>query len=44
MKAAKIQIESLLAAVDLYFLDNGHPASSDGLDAPVRRAAGEEAG
>jgi general secretion pathway protein G len=44
MKAAKIQIESLSAAVDLYYLDNGHyPSGSDGLDALVRRPAGDAA-
>jgi general secretion pathway protein G len=44
VKAAKIQIESLSAAVDLYYLDNGHyPGSSDGLDALVRRPAGDSA-
>src|SRR5271168_2899868 len=43
VKAAKIQIESLSAAVDLYYLDNGHyPAASDGLDALVRRPAGDD--
>src|ERR1700743_2788832 len=43
VKAAKIQIESLSAAVDLYYLDNGHyPSSSDGLDALVRRPAGDQ--
>jgi general secretion pathway protein G len=42
VKAAKIQIESLSAAVDLYYLDNGHyPSASDGLDALVRRPAGD---
>jgi general secretion pathway protein G len=44
VKTAKIQIESLSAAIDLYYLDNGHyPGSSDGLDALVRRPAGDEA-
>ncbi len=44
VKTAKIQIESLSAAVDLYYLDNGHyPAASDGLDALVRRPAGDSA-
>ena len=43
IKAAKIQIESLSAAIDLYYLDNGHyPASSDGLEALVRRPAGDD--
>jgi len=37
-KAAKIQIESLTSALDLYFLDTGqHPAGSDGLSALVQR-------
>jgi general secretion pathway protein G len=38
VKAAKIQIESFSAALDLYYLDNGaYPASSDGLTALVDR-------
>jgi general secretion pathway protein G len=38
VKAAKIQIESLSAALDLYFLDNGtYPSSDEGLGALVRR-------
>jgi general secretion pathway protein G len=42
VKAAKIQIESLSAAIDLYYLDNGHyPAASEGLDALVKRPAGD---
>jgi general secretion pathway protein G len=42
VKTAKIQIESLSAAMDLYYLDNGsYPSSSDGLDALVRRPAGD---
>ena len=42
VKTAKIQIESLSSAVDLYYLDNGHyPGASDGLDALVRRPAGD---
>lgn len=37
-KAAKIQIESLASALDLYFLDIGqYPSSSDGLNALVHR-------
>jgi general secretion pathway protein G len=37
-KAAKIQIESLASALDLYFLDTGqHPSGSDGLGALVQR-------
>jgi general secretion pathway protein G len=43
VKAAKIQIESLSAAIDLYYLDNGHyPSSSDGLEALVRRPPGDD--
>ncbi len=38
VKAAKIQIQSLSAALDLYFLDNGsYPSSSEGLVALVQR-------
>src|SRR5258708_24901347 len=38
VKAAKIQIESLGSALDLYFLDTGqYPSSSEGLDALVQR-------
>jgi general secretion pathway protein G len=37
-KAARIQIESLSSALDLYFLDIGrYPAGSEGLNALVRR-------
>jgi general secretion pathway protein G len=37
-KTAKIQIESLSAALDLYYLDNGrYPASNEGLAALVQR-------
>jgi general secretion pathway protein G len=37
-KAAKIQIESLSSALDLYFLDTGrYPSSSEGLGALVQR-------
>jgi general secretion pathway protein G len=43
VKTAKIQIESLSSAIDLYYLDNGHyPSDGDGLDALVRRPAGDE--
>jgi general secretion pathway protein G len=43
VKTARIQIESLSAAIDLYYLDNSHyPSTSDGLDALVRRPAGDE--
>jgi general secretion pathway protein G len=39
-KAAKIQIESLTSALDLYFLDTGqYPSSSEGLSALVQRPA-----
>jgi general secretion pathway protein G len=38
VKAAKIQIESFSAALDLYYLDNGvYPAGSEGLTALVER-------
>jgi general secretion pathway protein G len=38
LKAAKIQIESLGSALDLYYLDVGHyPTTSDGLAALVQR-------
>lgn len=38
VKAAKIQIESLSTALDLYFLDTGqYPNTSDGLTALVQR-------
>ena len=38
VKAAKIQIESLSAAMDLFYLDNGrYPAASEGLTALVQR-------
>ena len=38
VKAAKIQIESLSAALDLFYLDNGrYPASNEGLTALVQR-------
>lgn len=39
-KTAKIQIESLSAALDLYYLDNGrYPAANEGLTALVQRPA-----
>jgi general secretion pathway protein G len=39
-KAAKIQIESLTSALDLYFLDTGqYPSSSEGLSALMQRPA-----
>jgi general secretion pathway protein G len=38
LKAAKIQIESMGSALDLYYLDVGHyPTTSDGLTALVQR-------
>jgi general secretion pathway protein G len=38
VKAAKIQIESFSAALDLYYLDNGaYPAANEGLTALVQR-------
>jgi general secretion pathway protein G len=38
VKAAKIQIESFSAALDLYYLDNGaYPATNEGLTALVER-------
>lgn len=41
VKAAKIQIESLESALDLYALDTGqYPSSSDGLDALMHRPSG----
>ena len=40
VKTAKIQIESLSSALDLYFLDNGrYPSSNEGLTALVQRPA-----
>jgi general secretion pathway protein G len=40
VKAAKIQIESFSAALDLYYLDNGaYPGAGDGLAALVERPA-----
>ena len=40
VKTAKIQIESLSAALDLFYLDNGrYPASNEGLTALVQRPA-----
>ena len=44
VKAAKIQIESFEAALDLYYLDNGsYPASNEGLKALVERPASASA-
>ena len=38
-KAARIQIESLASALDLYYLDNGrYPNSAEGLAALVQRS------
>jgi general secretion pathway protein G len=40
VKAAKIQIESFSAALDLYYLDNGgYPGTNEGLAALVERPA-----
>jgi general secretion pathway protein G len=40
VKAAKIQIESFSAALDLYYLDNGaYPGANEGLTALVERPA-----
>ena len=40
-KAAKIQIQSLASALDLYALDTGHyPSSSEGLEALMQRPGG----
>jgi general secretion pathway protein G len=40
VKAARIQIESFSAALDLFYLDNGrYPSSSEGLPALVQRPA-----
>jgi len=40
VKAAKIQIESFSAALDLYYLDNGaYPGGNEGLTALVERPA-----
>jgi general secretion pathway protein G len=42
VKAAKIQIQSLESALDLYALDTGHyPSSLEGLDALMHRPGGE---
>ena len=44
VKAARIQIESLSAALDLYYLDNGrYPAANEGLVALVQRPASASA-
>lgn len=41
VKAARIQIESLASAIELYFLDTGrYPSNSDGLSVLVRRPGG----
>ena len=40
VKAAKIQIESLTSALDLYALDTGqYPSNSEGLEALMQRPA-----
>jgi general secretion pathway protein G len=42
VKAAKIQIESLASALDIYALDTGkYPSASDGLTALMQRPTGE---
>jgi general secretion pathway protein G len=42
VKAAKIQIESLSAALDLFYLDNGrYPAANEGLTALVQRPSSD---
>lgn len=44
VKTAKIQIESLSAALDLFYLDNGrYPAGNEGLGALVQRPASASA-
>jgi general secretion pathway protein G len=44
VKAAKIQIESFSAALDLYYLDNGaYPAANEGLAALVQRPSSSPA-
>jgi general secretion pathway protein G len=44
VKAAKIQIESFSAALDLYYLDNGvYPAGNEGLTALVERPSSARA-
>src|SRR4029079_19655214 len=41
VKAAKIQIESLASALDLYALDTGrYPSNSEGLEALMQRPGG----
>jgi general secretion pathway protein G len=41
VKTAKIQIQSLASALDLFYLDNGrYPLSSEGLAALVQRGSG----
>jgi general secretion pathway protein G len=43
VKAAKIQIESFVSTLDLYYLDTGrYPSTSEGLEALVQRPAGVE--
>src|SRR5438128_11025147 len=43
-KAARIQIESLASALDLYFLDNGrYPTSAEGINALVQRLPSAQA-
>ena len=43
-KAARIQIESLASALDLYFLDNGrYPNNAEGINALVQRPPSAQA-
>jgi general secretion pathway protein G len=43
VKAAKIQIESFVSTLDLYYLDTGrYPSTSEGLEALIQRPAGVE--
>jgi general secretion pathway protein G len=40
-RSAKLQIDSLSAALDLFYLDTGrYPSESEGLDALIKRSAG----
>lgn len=41
VRSAKLQIDSLSAALDLFYLDTGrYPSESEGLEALIRRSAG----
>lgn len=43
-KAARLQMEALSSALDLYYLDAGrYPSSNEGLEALVRRPSGVQA-